>query len=65
MSIEEQTREIHQRIAEIQARYQDEIAPLLKILADIESLKPLPRMIVTREQAEAMGFTIQQQGPRP
>jgi hypothetical protein len=50
-------RYIHQTLAMLQESYAKAAKPYIDRLVAIRSLRPL-QMVVTREQAEAMGFTV-------
>lgn len=59
MTTDEYEIEIRQQIADMQARHRKEISPLVDMLIKIESLKPPKPLYVSREQAIAMGFNIE------
>lgn len=51
-----------QQLADLLREYQERAKPIIDKLVELESLKPPKPVYITREQAEAWGFTITTKG---
>lgn len=56
---------LHERIAQHQREYEAAVRPLIAELARIQSVRQGPPLVMTREAAEALGFTPIQPPRKP